>query len=521
MTAKQRWLLLVPIMVLAMLHGGLYASFLPPWGLVDEEQHFHYIQYLAEEGGIPVMGSTMLSPEIIDSAFATKRWEHFLWATPKSHDPLKMGLEGYSYEGYQPPLYYAIMAPLYRLLPGPPLAKLFALRWASVALSLVTLLIVFQTGRMLAGDNSLLPYLACLMLAVIPERTAAIARVNNDVALEATAAALIWVCTAICLQGLTWRRSVLLGGLLGLTLLAKVSGALLVIPILAVFWIVRRSAHLLRHLLVVAGIAIAFVAPWTLRNLLLYGDLTGSSSFDKISDLPQPLFNGHNLLFATWDLFRHFWFIWWKGASASGNLLTRAVDVLLCVLCLLSIIGLYRYVRLARAKGGNSSHLQIIWVYVLTVASYGLVILLGYFGSNFPLLQGRLLIPVVAPAIQGRYFLPAISPIVLLFCWGLWHSWQGVWLVRGTAAGLCALSLISLFGNLLPYHYYWSQIAIRSAGYASMTLSERGQMFLSQLISDKPGYIQALLPCLLLLFVASLAAASVVVRRTNRLPTQG
>ena len=36
------------LLLLAFLHGALYALFLPPWGLIDEAQHLHYIQYIAE-----------------------------------------------------------------------------------------------------------------------------------------------------------------------------------------------------------------------------------------------------------------------------------------------------------------------------------------------------------------------------------------------------------------------------------------------------------------------------------------
>src|SRR5258707_13519757 len=117
------WILLM-ILVLALLRGGLYASYLPPWGLVDEEQHLHYVQYLAEHQAIPVVGQTYLSAEIIDSLFATHRWEIFHWPGPPSHAPESMGLEGYSYEGYQPPLAYLALVPIYWLLPGDILTKL-------------------------------------------------------------------------------------------------------------------------------------------------------------------------------------------------------------------------------------------------------------------------------------------------------------------------------------------------------------------------------------------------------------
>jgi len=523
MAEKQgRWLL-ASILALALLHGILYASLMPPWGLLDEEQHLHYVQHLVEERAIPTVGTTMLSAEIIDSAFDTERWAHFGWPAPPSRDPLAMGLEGHSYEGYQPPLYYAVMAPLYRLLPGTVLDKLYALRWATVALSLLSVFIVFRVSRLLAGGAVALPYLAALLMAVIPERTAAISRVNNDVALEVAAAALVWVCTLIALRGLTWRRSLLLGLLFGLTMLAKISGALLIVPVAGALWMARGTPRLGGHVMLAGVAAAAPVVPWMARNLRVYGDLTGSSGFARISPLQLPAFSWQGLLGAIWDLFRHFWFVWWKGAVASGNAVTLAAQALLTLLVVVSVAGLYRSLwgrGMRRPISDDAApRRQVLLIFAAAVAAYGLVIVLGYFGSNFPLFGNRVLVPVLVPVIQGRYFLPVVVPAVILFCWGLAHVWQGDRLVKGSIALLAALSLLSLFGNLLPYHYYWSPLAARGelpmAG--TVALPGRGRMLVAQLISHKPASIRAVLPWLLPLFTASGIAAAATARRSQRL----
>lgn len=523
MAEKQgRWLL-ASILALALLHGILYASLMPPWGLVDEEQHFHYVQHLVEERAIPEVGTTMLSSAIIDSAFDTERWAHFGWPAPPSRDPLAMGLEGHSYEGYQPPLYYALMAPLYGLLPGTVLEKLYALRWATVALSLLSVFIVFRVGRLLAGGAAALPYLAALLMAVIPERTAAISRVNNDAALEVAAAALVWACTLIALRGLTWRRSLLLGLLFGLTMLAKVSGALLIIPVAGALWMARRTPRFGGHVALAGVAAAAPVIPWMARNLRVYGDLTGSGGFDRISPLELPAFSWQGLLGAIWDLFRHFWFVWWKGAVASGNAVTLAAQALLTLLVVVSVAGLYRSLRgrgLRRAPADDDApRRQVLLIVAAAVAGYGLVIVLGYFGSNLPLFGGRVLVPVVAPVIQGRYFLPVMVPAVILFCWGLANAWQGDGLVKGSIVLLAALSLLSLFGNLLPYHYYWSPLAAQGALPVgeSFVLAEQGRIVVAQLMADKPASIRAVLPWLLPVFTASGAAAVATARRSEQL----
>lgn len=75
-TAKSWWIKvyarggLALLLLLAFLHGSLYALFLPPWGLIDEAQHLHYIQYIAEKQAMPVAGELYLSDEIVNSLFA-------------------------------------------------------------------------------------------------------------------------------------------------------------------------------------------------------------------------------------------------------------------------------------------------------------------------------------------------------------------------------------------------------------------------------------------------------------------
>ena len=47
------------ILVLGFLRGSLYALTMPPWGLLDEEQHFDYIVKILKQGAPPVVGKEM------------------------------------------------------------------------------------------------------------------------------------------------------------------------------------------------------------------------------------------------------------------------------------------------------------------------------------------------------------------------------------------------------------------------------------------------------------------------------
>lgn len=497
------------LLLLALFHGGLYASLLPPWSMIDEPQHFHYIQRLSALETSPITGQTHLSPEIIESLFATRHWEFLHWSTPDSHIPQDMGPIAYSYEGHQPPLYYALLAPLLNLLPGSILYKLYFLRWATLGLSLLTVWIAWRLTLELFPKKHALAYSVGLFMALLPERAASVSRVNNDVLLEVLAAAFVWTCTRAMLKGLTLRRSLLLGMLLGLGVLTKPSMAVLALLLLPVFWVNRRVSRWLPCALGTGGITLALTVPHLIRNLVLYGDLTGFSGFRALYTIPVPLLTAQTFLSSVWDLFRHFWAIWWKGATASNNLLLNVLYLVLAVLSGVSIFGLVRYIRQKHETEQDDRKPWSLVLYALAIGGYAAAALVGY-------LQGYI------PVIQGRFLLPVVVPVSLLFVWGLWYAPYRRLLVPATLLTLIAIGLLSLFGNLLPYFYYWSAFATGGVP-QSYSLGWQGAWatFFPRFLSDKPIAFQPLLITTPFLYLAALVLATKVYSEMNTSSERG
>ncbi len=458
----------------------------------------HYIQSLAEEASIPVVGQTFLSPQIAESSVQTRRDQAFHWQPYRTADPREWGMEGLSYEGFQPPLYYALLAPFYAALPGDMLFKLYGLRLVSVLLSLITVAAAFYTTRELFAGSPILPGLACLFLILLPERAVATSRVNNDVLLEALAAVFILAFTRAMLRGLTVRRAQALGLLFGLGLLAKLWFVWLAGCLIILFWMRRRESGWWKCAAWAASDRRLVIGPWVARNLQLYGDFTGFAGYANLKliqavDLQPPL-RLDRLASAVIDLFRHFWLVWWKGGGASSNWL---VDGLALVL---SIIGAAGIVSLVRTTADRARR-AVILSYLLVIALYGAAIVWGYFAGR---------VPVIQPEIQGRYLLPVMVPVAILFTAGLFLNprlrWAGV-----AALGLLALlDFLLLFGNLLPFHYFWSAVASHALAQPvkSLGLPEIWAVFLPRFVGDKPVALQPILPVLPALYIA---AAAIVV----------
>ena len=511
---QQSVLVWCSILLLALSHGVLYASVLPPWGLVDEEHHVHYIQHVAEHRATPVVGQTYLSSEIVESLFMTRRWEFFHWPTPSSDDPQEMGLEGHSYEGYQPPLFYILLAPLYMVLPDDVLTKLYCLRWVMVGLSLLTVWMSFRIVSELFPRHYALPYVVGLLLAVLPERIASVSRVNNDVLLEVVATACVWVFTRMALKGLSVRHSQLLGLLFGLGILTKTSMAVLLVLLLCLLWMNRHTSNWLPCALWMSGTATALIVPLVVRNLWLYGDLTGFTGFKALNRtfvvLPSPDITWQSLFQAVRDLFRHFWVVWWKGSLATSNPVLNGFHIALVVLSCLSLARTICYVqgqcrhRLGKCSGKTPivPTGQILVVYLLAILGCAGGVLISYFAGN-------------VPVIQGRFFLPVIAPVVILFSWGLWYGVHRKALVLATLVVLILVDALSLFGNLLPYFYYWSAFVKSGVPqpYTSLGWRAAWALFYPRFLSDKPVAIQAMLPWILLWYVMSLIFAGAMFMR--------
>src|SRR5205085_11049290 len=81
---------------------SLYALNTPAWQVPDEPAHFNYIRVLAEQAALPVLQAGDYNQAYLDDIKARKF-------------PASMPIDSIRYESHQPPLYYAVEAPFYKL----------------------------------------------------------------------------------------------------------------------------------------------------------------------------------------------------------------------------------------------------------------------------------------------------------------------------------------------------------------------------------------------------------------------
>jgi len=460
--ASRQWIgFLIPalIVLLGVLHALVYALVMPPWGLLDEQQHFHYVQMIAQEQRAPIMWHDRLSEEIVDSTFAVKRYITLGSDRMPSREEFDATFDAYSYEGHHPPMYYALLAPFYLLGPSDVVGNLFFLRIVGALLSSATLLLVWTSARWLWPDAPLIAIVATLFVALNPERAASAGRMNNDLMVEIASAGAFACLASGWKRGTNWRWAILTGLCLGTAILSKLS-AWVILPAVALGWTwagilycqpARRIIGQALAIVAIAGVCLASVIA---RNVVLYDEPTGVGAF--VAHIP-PLVSGslsERVVTGIADLIRNSWAITWDGA----RVVTKPSAALMqLALALLSAFLVYRLV-----KAWSRQDTQLIPAVRSVLAIAGIALVLTAASTLLSYVQG------LTPAVQGRFLLPALLPSAWLMGFGIW--WLGKYW-RSLAAVLLvflevALGMSVLFFHALPKFYaprdqgflgYWGQ----------------------------------------------------------------
>lgn len=279
-----------------------YLLAVPMYEAPDESYHFAFAARLAQSWELPVQDPAAITP----------------WFQ----------------EGSQPPLYYYLASLVIRLsgapaepylLPENPHAAIglglaainnnfylrgpaeafpwrgsvlafYLVRIMSIGLGAWTLLALYQGVRLAVPGRRRIALIALGITAFNPMFLFMTASVNNDNLVTALAATGLWLMLLILTRGRAGRDGVLrisaLAVVLALAALSKLSGLTLyvVAGALLTMLILKRRASLRAAALAGGALAISFAVIagwWYVRNLQLYGDLTGTNAMIAIIQ-PRP-----------------------------------------------------------------------------------------------------------------------------------------------------------------------------------------------------------------------------------------
>ncbi len=224
-----RPLLLIILVYLGI--GSLYAVQVPDWQAPDEPAHYNYVRQLAN-GRFPIMQSSdydeAYKNEVVGSQFAPQYDVSII-----------------SYEDWQPPLYYLLLTPIYKLADG----SLTALRLATLLIGMGVVLYAYAIAKQLYPEQRWIWESAAVFVAFLPQHLSIMASMNNDSLSELIIAAVLyrliwWTKLSVTVTHPTtekWRM-LSISILLGLGLLTKLTTYLLV-PIVGIIFLYRYWPH--------------------------------------------------------------------------------------------------------------------------------------------------------------------------------------------------------------------------------------------------------------------------------------
>ena len=434
-----------------LLLGLALIAFLPPWEGYDENAHYASIQEAADTGRLPVLGESRLSTNVEQYAdyaplpyastppmesnggytyrsfFAAgddvrRRGRSLVHGRPAQPRRYEAG-RVFNWQAQHPPLYYWLIAPLYRLTRAwawaPQLALLrafsYGMAWAAWCLAAATARRARRRDATASRGAWALTALG-LWPALFPAWFADTARLGND-SLCCLVIAAVWaVCLESTREGLSFPRAAALGLLLGLGCLTKVFLVPVTAGVLA-FWAARLLARGkwrtgLAKLALAAAVALAVSGWWYVRCWRLYGSPIVSATdvlmpappggvmHGFAAHVPLPLF-ARNLAALVASAA---WTPTWSLARPSGWWLVPLVASM-------GLAALF-YVRAARRAPATSEDRLPLWMAVPLIAGLTLALAMkGAFG---------------APGGIGGYYLQVLlAPLSWAFGLALSASWPG------------------------------------------------------------------------------------------------
>lgn len=147
-----------------------------------------------------------------------------------------------------------------------------AVRIVTCLLSTLTVLFIYFAGVEASGNNYT-GLLAAALAVLLPGFAFRGSTISNDAMVATTSALALYFIIRLVRRGFSTLDGFAAGAATGLALLSKTNAIALVVPLAAVVLTERIPWRVRFRRVWVLGITGIFIAPWVIRNLIVYGDL--------------------------------------------------------------------------------------------------------------------------------------------------------------------------------------------------------------------------------------------------------
>ncbi len=476
------------LFAIAAVNFACWAVITPPFQAPDEVDHFAYTQSLVERGSAPSRNPAS-SPSRWSSAerlalegvsFLTDHEaadSHPPWLSLQQRDyqlqvarlhPSAADGGGNETAATHGPIYYAALAPAYAAGGSSPFSQLTLMRLTSALIGALTVLFTFLLARELAPGRPWLAVVAALLVAYQPMYAFISGAVNNDVGLNAAAAALELLLIRMLRRGITVASGALTGMLLLALPVIKGTG-LSLYPVAALALLGVLARHRTRAdlpgwiALVVGAILIGVLSAAALGGVHTSASPAGASAISSnasavggaLSDIPGFLsylwqvflprlpFMAPHFPASVYPAYSIFVIRGWAAfGSYTVTFPTWVYTVILTVM--LSAIPLSVWAA-RREWSWVSRH----WLELVVLIAMPVAVIVGFEAAYFT--------PTVRPVIAevGRYVFPAIGPLAVLVV-GALHAFGRRRMLDVAIGLLVAMIALSYASQLLTLTSFYA-----------------------------------------------------------------
>ncbi len=228
------------VLLLAFLHGLLYLAIVPPWQNFDETGHFEYVRSMALNGEQHAQAERLTRHEIADSMYRFRFWSAGVRPDLFSPEGPQVGIS----QRVHPPMYYLLAALPVRGTQYLSIeTQLYVARLVSLGFYMLTVLVAWQLGRLVAPDQPLLQTTVLLLLIMTPAFANMMTAVNNDVLVNFSMACVLLGCVYLIRDGLRPWSLVLVALSLIVAIGSKRTAVVGIVPVaLTLLWTVYRES---------------------------------------------------------------------------------------------------------------------------------------------------------------------------------------------------------------------------------------------------------------------------------------
>jgi len=410
--------ILAVIIVLALVFRIVFALIVPIFEKPDEKAHFEYIQFVAENKKLPVQTENDIHAEF-----------------------------------FQPPFYHYFASFIFsfiRTFTQNIWHQIVLLRFISIFFSMLTLCLIYKISSLLFDDKTL-RFGILAFASFLPSYINFNSAVTNSNFADFLMTLIIYLLVTFIMKGIDYKKIFLLGIIVGISLITRLS----VIPLTAVIPFVLFIKHypnvkkIIKPLIIIFSIALIISGWYFLRNFNLYGDFLGINAM-KLASPPDDI-KVDSIFVARllgWT-FITFWASFGRTngifignfTSISGMIIFIVSYLLLLLVTFAAFYGLYKFLRKYRNNKNilNDTQKKAFIVIIFYLALLGL----SFISFNFYNFQP-----------QGRLFFPAISTIAIFFTFGMYNLFNRIKRNEFLLVYMAFFIILDVVSVISISHYY-------------------------------------------------------------------